>query len=36
LIKYSLEEEGDSESIKIKSGGNLKDKIVEWFKSLMP
>jgi cell division protein FtsA len=36
LIKYALEEEGDSEAIKVKSGGNLKDKIVEWFKSLMP
>ena len=36
LIKYALEDEGDVESIKSKNSGNLKNKIVEWFKSLVP
>ena len=36
LIKYALEDEGDSESIKSKGSENLKNKIVEWFKSLIP
>ncbi len=36
LIKYAIEEDSGVESIKIKSSGNIKNKVVEWFKSLIP
>lgn len=36
LIKYALDADGESESIKTKSSSTFKHRVVEWFKSLIP
>ncbi len=36
LVKYALDDDGDSESIKTKSSSTFKHRVVEWFKSLIP
>ena len=36
LVKYAIEDDGDSETIKTKSSSTIKNRVVEWFKSLIP
>jgi cell division protein FtsA len=36
LIKYAIEDDGDSEIVKSKSSSTFKNRVVEWFKSLIP
>lgn len=36
LIKYAIDNDGDSEIVKSKGSSTFKNRVVEWFKSLIP